>query len=1733
MRKWRVLGAGAVLCCTSVVLAAIMPPVQAARSAAEAAAQNASTSTTLQAAEIQQHTPTFERPAAPVRPMVVSEAEIVPVETIEEQVPLVEPGSIPGKISGPRLPIAVNPAGGAVLEVTGDRVPPVNDDCASATLVPGPYPTTVSGDNGEATIDCPGVLDWPATWWEIDLPYGQNDVSINYCGTAPGVDTGGIVIYNDCSDCNAYIIADLYDFTSCPGETNLTMTWFNVAGPGTILFPAHYVDAAGTGLPYQLNIDVTEYVPAYCAAGGGCDEFIENVSVGAIDNTTGCDGYADFTAQMTDMTVGIGYPITITNGNPYSSDQCGIWVDWNADLDFEDPGEQVTVTGTPGNGPYTATITPPPGSVIGETRMRIRLTYTGDVLPCGTTTYGEVEDYTVNVREAAPFGACCVGFDCTPDLSEADCLAAGGIYQGDGSNCTPNPCVGACCLPDGSCDDTGDAAYCDGIGGIYQGDATDCVPNPCPLPGEDCASAVVIPGVPYTINFDNDENTADGPPASCDPFGTGVLMQNDQWFVWTADQDCVASAVATPTGYNLVMVIWEGPDCNSLTEIACANSGTASGNIEQADFAVVAGNTYWIQIGDTGSIETGGPTILDLACGTGEGACCFPDASCVVLPLGDCDAQGGIFEGANTTCDPNPCTLLAGEDCGESYVIPALPFTGTFDNDLYSADGPVGSCDKFSPTTVMQNDAWFVYTSPIDCALIGTVTPLNTYDPIVTIRDNCTDLTELYCADEGAGGDPEPIAFPLMAGQTVYIQIGDTGAAAGGGETVLDLECLFGTGACCFPDGSCDVLDINDCLSQGGAFEGDGTSCDPNPCPQPVPGDDCGLPLPIALPGDLPFSDPNQTTCGRGDDYDATCLGSYDGGEDILYELTVAEPICVDINITTNISEGWIGLAISDTCPPGDTCLYAFNNGSADFLTAEGLVLLPGTWYLMIDTWPSPDCLQDFNLDITTSTICPKGACCLPGAGTLGCFETFLEDCDIQGGIFLGDGTACIGIDCNNNGTDDSCDIAGGLEEDCNGNGIPDSCDLADGTSVDVDLNGIPDECDPDCNANGIIDVCELPDGCSVGDCGTVFPNECGTALDCQPDGIPDDCQLGNLKAAFVYQLDTGVQSTSIGISAGADLVWLVQHNVQPQAGLITEVQVAWGNVAAGVPITVYVWSDPNQDGSPADALVIGQGAGVTDQPESDVFISYPLDDPVSVGPEGTSFFIGVFMESNQFPAAIDQTVNLAGRNWIAGDINFAIDPNDLDNPAYNNPLNTTEGINFPGAWMVRALGDAAGADCNGNGIPDECDVPPICQGAGCSEDCNFNLIPDECEEDCNGNGRPDDCDIASGTSLDCNENGVPDECDIADGTEADCNNNDVPDSCDLADGTSLDCNGNAVPDECDIADGTSEDCQDDGIPDECQLNDAARDIVLTEGFEGGVVPPAGWSAEVVNAGFTWKLADFNPFEGIYNADVEYDPALVPQDEWLLSPSVQLIGSATVSGQSNGSPFWGGGFPNDNYDVEVWAIVGTGVNDGDDILIGLVDPTWGDDTAPAFQWVPFSFTFTAPAQPFRLGFRYVGIDGAQGSIDAIVLDGSTGAPANDCNQNGIPDECDIDVAFGGFCDTGDCSTDYNSNGIPDECETCGDLDGDGDVDMDDYQEFLDAYGTCDGDPKYLDLADLDADGCITLLDYQAWRFCYLLANGRAFYDAGQNDSVQQTGTLNQATGTLQMQHNSVAPATRR
>jgi len=170
-------------------------------------------------------------------------------------------------------------------------------------------------------------------------------------------------------------------------------------------------NSGGADLNYSLTITETTRgsennsnnysMREYCDASGGCDESISRVQFGDIDNSSGCTGYGEYSLISTDITIGQSYGITVTIDNPYSGDVGGLWIDWNHDEDFDDTGETIT-TSWSGSGPYTTTVIPPEYALFGPTIMRIRLTWNVTPAPCGTNSYGEVEDYTVNIMSDSP-----------------------------------------------------------------------------------------------------------------------------------------------------------------------------------------------------------------------------------------------------------------------------------------------------------------------------------------------------------------------------------------------------------------------------------------------------------------------------------------------------------------------------------------------------------------------------------------------------------------------------------------------------------------------------------------------------------------------------------------------------------------------------------------------------------------------------------------------------------------------------------------------------------------------------------------------------------------------------------------------------------------------------------------------------------------------------------------------------------------------------------------------------------------------------------------------------------------------------------------------------------------------------------------------------------------------------------------------------------------------------------
>ncbi len=138
----------------------------------------------------------------------------------------------------------------------------------------------------------------------------------------------------------------------------------------------------------------------YCTSGSGDAgyEWISRFRFGGIDKSSGGATYSDFTSTSTNITRGGSVSVTLTPGFSSGSytEYWRIWIDYNQDGDFTDSGEMIG-SGS-GSGSLSGTLSISSTASTGPTRLRVSMKYDGYANPCDSFSYGEVEDYTVNIQ---------------------------------------------------------------------------------------------------------------------------------------------------------------------------------------------------------------------------------------------------------------------------------------------------------------------------------------------------------------------------------------------------------------------------------------------------------------------------------------------------------------------------------------------------------------------------------------------------------------------------------------------------------------------------------------------------------------------------------------------------------------------------------------------------------------------------------------------------------------------------------------------------------------------------------------------------------------------------------------------------------------------------------------------------------------------------------------------------------------------------------------------------------------------------------------------------------------------------------------------------------------------------------------------------------------------------------------------------------------------------------------
>ncbi|WP_294283041.1 GEVED domain-containing protein [uncultured Chryseobacterium sp.] len=165
--------------------------------------------------------------------------------------------------------------------------------------------------------------------------------------------------------------------------------------------------------------------------------------------------------------------------------------------------------------------------------------------------------------------------------------------------------------------------------------------------------------------------------------------------------------------------------------------------------------------------------------------------------------------------------------------------------------------------------------------------------------------------------------------------------------------------------------------------------------------------------------------------------------------------------------------------------------------------------------------------------------------------------------------------------------------------------------------------------------------------------------------------------------------------------------------------------------------------------------------------------------------------------------------------------------------------------------------------------------------------------------------------------------------------------------------------------------------------------IILSENFNGTAIPST-WAVQQSNPNETWKIAAVTSGSV---ASVDYDDTPGQQNEWLISPSMNL-GNATyyyLKFKAGLSYYWSVD-PSNNYDALVKISTDNGVT---------WTQVWSENSLGTFnnyEMNPVTIDISAYKNNpnVKVAFQYVGLDGAALYIDDFSVEGASSAQLNYC-----------------------------------------------------------------------------------------------------------------------------------------
>ncbi|RZJ33230.1 MAG: hypothetical protein EOO51_14560, partial [Flavobacterium sp.] len=264
---------------------------------------------------------------------------------------------------------------------------PAIDDVS--LLVVSPVPPNCASGYSPATLATGVVLNPTLSWAAATGNPTSYDVYFGTASTPPLVGNQTGLTYTP----------------AAPLLANTTYYWKVVAKNS-------FGSATGcTTQSFTTGSSLTYCTPTYSSGCSNGIDIISKVVLNTLTNTSTCGGYVFYNAvTVPNVARSSSTTVSITFGND-GTQYAGAWIDFNQNGTFEPSEGVVSTSNTAANGTVNLTFAVPATAVLGNTRMRVRggddvAMTTSQACGASNDTFGEGEDYIVNITAALPTTQC-------------------------------------------------------------------------------------------------------------------------------------------------------------------------------------------------------------------------------------------------------------------------------------------------------------------------------------------------------------------------------------------------------------------------------------------------------------------------------------------------------------------------------------------------------------------------------------------------------------------------------------------------------------------------------------------------------------------------------------------------------------------------------------------------------------------------------------------------------------------------------------------------------------------------------------------------------------------------------------------------------------------------------------------------------------------------------------------------------------------------------------------------------------------------------------------------------------------------------------------------------------------------------------------------------------------------------------------------------------------------------